>query len=171
MLLLALSGDAARPRLAAERRRGDDCYRRLLEASPDLSPARKACSTACAARWIGIGRPAPPDGGAHRPDALERYHKRVNPQLRQAVAACGAIREENFASMRRAGVRVRDVAGRATGPSSACRWRPSSWRRSSSWAARGVLRPVQAHTAAVGAIREGDFDVAYLLLPPRSWAD
>jgi two-component system, NtrC family, sensor histidine kinase KinB len=102
--------------------------------------------------------------GAGRPDALRRYHERVNPLLRRAVRVCAAIRERNFASMRHAGVRARDEARAALGiviaaflaalvPATAV----------SAWLARSVVVPVRTLSTSVEALRLGDFEQRVVL--------
>jgi NtrC-family two-component system sensor histidine kinase KinB len=160
-LLLALSGDAGRAvrELAAERRRGDDAYGRLL-AALDGEPAGGRSAALNLREEMDRYRAAGSElvAGARRPDGLERYHRHVNPLLRQAVAACGQIREETFESLRRAGVRARDEAGRATwvvaGVSVAAVVLATAV---SVWLARSVVRPVRALRECVEAVRQGDF--------------
>jgi NtrC-family two-component system sensor histidine kinase KinB len=158
-LLLALSGDTdrARPELAAERRRGDRCYEQLLAAlgGPGAAPSARGLREemeryrAAGSELVALVR---------RPDALERYHRHVNPLLRQAVASCGAVREETFESLRQAGLRARDEAGRATwvvaGLSAAAIALATAV---SAWLARSVVRPVRALTECVEAVRQSDF--------------
>jgi NtrC-family two-component system sensor histidine kinase KinB len=113
-LLLALSGDTGRAarELAGERRRGDRCYERLLAAEPAGGRPAALRLGAEMDRYRAAGSELVT--GLRRPDALERYHRHVNPLLRQAVASCGQLREGTFESLRQAGVRARDEAGRAT---------------------------------------------------------
>jgi NtrC-family two-component system sensor histidine kinase KinB len=161
-LLLALSGathQAARD-LAAERRRGDACYERLVAALGDGDAAGQTVAGALRAD-LDAYRAAGSElvAAARRPGALERYHTHVNPLLRRAVTVCGQIREENVSAMRRAGARARDEAGRATwvvaGLSVAALGLATCV---SVWLARSVLRPVRALTESVEALRQGDFD-------------
>jgi NtrC-family two-component system sensor histidine kinase KinB len=160
-LLLALSGDVDRARreLAAERRHGDGCYERLVR-SIDGDAGERAIAGSLRHEideYRAAGDSLLTEPG--RPDALETYHKRVNPLLRQAVASCGKIREENFKTMQEAGVRARDEAGRATwivvGVSAAAVLLATAV---SVWLARSVVRPVRELTGSVEAVREGDFD-------------
>jgi NtrC-family two-component system sensor histidine kinase KinB len=160
-LLLALSGDVERARreLDAERHRGDACHDRLRVSVAD-DPGERSIAESLR-REMDDYRAAGSAllAEANRPDALEVYHKRVNPLLRQAVASCGTIREENFKTMRQAGVRARDEAGRAT-------WIVAALSAAavllatavSVWLARSVVRPVRELTGSVEAVREGDFD-------------
>jgi NtrC-family two-component system sensor histidine kinase KinB len=159
-LLLALSGDAGRAarELAAARRRGDRCRERLLAAlggaGAGPSAARGLWEEMERYRTAGSELVA----GVRRPDALERYHRHVNPLLRQAVASCGQVREETFESLRQAGLRARDEAGRATwvvaGLSAAAIVLATAV---SAWLARSVVRPLRALTGCVKAVRQGDF--------------
>jgi NtrC-family two-component system sensor histidine kinase KinB len=161
-LLLALSGDMDRARreLASERHRGDECYRRLeaklqeggrveREIADSLKPevdAYRSAGTALIA-------------DSSKPDALERYHRQVNPLLRRAVASCDQVREENFKRMQEAGIRARDEASRATwvvvlmalvaiGIASVV----------AIWLLRSVVVPIQDLTASVDDLRQGNFD-------------
>src|SRR5205085_9737521 len=114
-LLLAISGDTARASraLRAERERGDDCLQELVAV---LNDAEQQTFAAALRKEVSAYRAAGSNllATARRPDALAHYHKDVNPLLRQAVATCGKVREENFVSMRQAGVRARDEARNAT---------------------------------------------------------
>ena len=161
-LLLALTGngDRARRELAVEREHGDACYSHLVEIlhrgnSAERSMARLLRQEMDDYRKAGAALVAE----AGRPDALENYHKRVNPLLRQAVASCDRIREENFGSMQQAGVRARDEAQSAT-------WVVAGVvvgtlflaTGVAVWLARSVIGPVRALTASVEAVRQGDFE-------------
>jgi NtrC-family two-component system sensor histidine kinase KinB len=159
-LLLALTGDRQRGQreLAAERERGQSAYRRLrgvLEAtgaSDGLAErlGQEIDAYQSAGSALVEGRP---------PDALSRYQQQINPLLRQAVATCARLREENIDSLRRAGVRARDQAGQAT-------WAVAGASLGalviailvSVWMARSVLVPVRALTDSVEAVRRGNFD-------------
>jgi NtrC-family two-component system sensor histidine kinase KinB len=160
-LLLAVSGDPAGAgrQLAAERRRGDDCYRRLLASVEDGDPEERALAAALSgeiASYRAAGSSLVAGGGR---DALERYHKGVNPLLRHAVATCARIREVNFKAMRQAGVRARDEARRATWVVALASVAAVTLASAVSfWLARSVLRPVRELTASVEALRQGDFD-------------
>jgi NtrC-family two-component system sensor histidine kinase KinB len=166
-LLLALSGAGGAEALAAARRRGDDGYRRLAEATATMTARERSLVGELGRdrdRYRAAGDAL--RSGDSRGDVLKRYHDQVNPLLRQAVARCGEIREESFAAMRQAGVDARDVAGTAT-------WGVFALAVASialaivvsAWLARSVLRPVQTLTQAVEAIRAGDFDRR---VPPAS---
>src|SRR5262249_50286127 len=94
-----------------------------------------------------------------RPDSLKRYHEQVNPLLRRAVQVCGEIREQNFASMRHAGVRARDEARAAlriviTASLAALVMATAV----AVWLARSVVRPVHRLSSSVEALRLGDFE-------------
>jgi NtrC-family two-component system sensor histidine kinase KinB len=156
-LLLALSGDTAGARraLAAERQRGDRCYTRLAEVL-NSDPAAQALRQQIDRYRTASSRLLAQAG---RPDALERYHRHVNPLLRQAVAGCGKIREGTFESLRLAGVRARDEAAWATRVIVAALVAAFVLVTAVSlWLARSVLRPVGALTESVEAVRRGDFD-------------
>jgi NtrC-family two-component system sensor histidine kinase KinB len=159
-LLLALSGDTAGARraLAAARRRGDECYRRLREVlAGDPSGPQAGDLGQALDRYRQAGDRLVAQAG--RPDALERYHRHVNPLLRQAVADCGQIREGTFESLRLAGVRARDEAAHATRVVAAMSVVALVVVTAVSvWLARGVLRPVRALTESVEAVRQGDFE-------------
>jgi NtrC-family two-component system sensor histidine kinase KinB len=160
-LLLALSGDTERAAraLAAERQRGDRCYRRLLAALGEGDREGRSAVTALRAdmdRYRAAGSALL--AAAARPDALARYHRQVNPLLRHAVTGAARIRERTFAALRQAGLAARDEAGQATGVVAgvsllavvlAC--------AVFAWLARTVVRPVRGLTECVEAVRHGDF--------------
>jgi NtrC-family two-component system sensor histidine kinase KinB len=161
-LVLAMAGDTGRAErnLAAERRRGEEAYARLLVRVGGRAPGEGQVVAALRAeidryRAAASGLVA----SAGSPGALERYHRSVNPLLRQAVASCGKVREENFRSMQAAGVRARDEARRAT-------WVVAGVSLAaivlatlvSVWLAGSVVPPVRELTASVEAVRLGDFD-------------
>jgi two-component system, NtrC family, sensor histidine kinase KinB len=161
-LLLALTGDADRARreLLVEREHGDASYARLVEILRTGSPAERSMAQTLGQEMEDYRKAgAAMIGGAGRPEALETYHKRVNPLLRQAVNSCGRIREENFVSMQQAGVRARDEANAAT-------WIVAGVvvgtlflaTGVAVWLARSVVGPVLALTASVEAVRQGDFE-------------
>jgi NtrC-family two-component system sensor histidine kinase KinB len=160
-LLLALGGDPDRARreLAQERRRGDHSYQRLLEVLTSAATEERQIAQRLRGE-IDRYRQAGDDLLATaRPTALERYHLRVNPLLRQAVASCGQLREENFRSMKDAGVRARDEASRATWLVSVVTVLAVVVTLVVAIAlARAILRPVQDLAAGVDALRRGDFD-------------
>jgi NtrC-family two-component system sensor histidine kinase KinB len=161
-LLLALSGDTQRANrdLLQERRRGDEDYQRLRSSLvgdgddgtailPDLQRARDRYRAAGSVLMERAGRP----------DALNHYHEHVNPLLRQAVQACDAIRERNFAAMRLAGVRARDEARAAARIVIAASLAALVLATIVAvWLARSVVRPVLTLSASVEALRQGDFD-------------
>jgi NtrC-family two-component system sensor histidine kinase KinB len=161
-LLLALSGERekTRPELVRERQRSDGCYERLLtqlangeaEERRIVVQLRHEIDAYRAAGDALLASPPPTD-------SLERYHVHVNPLLRQAVASCGAIREENFRSMQASGIRARDEAHRATwGVSLVAVVALLLAVAVAVWLARSVLKPVRELTAGVDALRQGDFD-------------
>jgi NtrC-family two-component system sensor histidine kinase KinB len=161
LLLQGLGGglDRTRRELALERGRGDDTYHRLLEVLPLGDTAERKIADRLREeidRYRAAGDELLTAG---QPTALERYHLRVNPLLRQAVTSCGQLREENFRSMQEAGIRARDEARRAT-------WLVSGVTVAAVLVAllvavglaRAVLRPVQDLAAGVEALRGGNFD-------------
>jgi NtrC-family two-component system sensor histidine kinase KinB len=161
-LLLALSGDTkgANRDLSEERRRGDEGYQRLrsrlVEDGDDgtmtLADLQRTRDDYRAAGSVLME-------GAGRPDALKHYHEHVNPLLRRAVRACGAIRERNFAAMRLAGVRARDEARAATRIVIAASLAALLLATIVAvWLARSVVRPVRTLSSSVEALRRGDFD-------------
>ena len=94
-----------------------------------------------------------------RAEGLERYHREVNPLLRQAVAAAGKIRDEHFRSTQAAAAWARDEARRATFIVSAIAL--AAFALSIVVAlrlARVVVWPLRELMRSVEAIREGDFD-------------
>lgn len=115
-LLLALAGDADRARreLQAQRRNFDQVYAQLagrVRGVPEqeaLANLRQDADNYRAAGDVLLASLAQPGG-------RERYHDRVNPALRRAVADCGRLREIGFHILEQAGVRARDDAWRATG--------------------------------------------------------
>jgi NtrC-family two-component system sensor histidine kinase KinB len=161
-LLLALSGDAegANRALFAERRRGDDAHERLRSRLAGAGDDGAAV-VADLGRTIGEYRAAASAlmEGAGRPDPLKRYHERVNPLLRRAVRACGAIRERYFASMRHAGVKARDEARAALRIVTAASLAALAMATAVAvWLARSVVRPIRTLSSSVEALRLGDFD-------------
>jgi two-component system, NtrC family, sensor histidine kinase KinB len=166
-LLLALSGDVDRSQreLAEVRRSGDDSYQGLVATLRNGTTEERKMAEVLRQemddyRKAGTALIAQ----AGRPNALESYHKRVNPLLRQAVNTCGRIREENFHRVQRAGVRARDEASRATwivtGVSGLALVLATVV---SVWLARSVVVPLQALTASVEAVRQGDFERRLIL--------
>jgi NtrC-family two-component system sensor histidine kinase KinB len=161
-LLLALSGnvDAARKQLAAEQQRGEEQYRRLLAVLREDEPEELRLARRLR-QELDQYRQAGSDllGIAADPAALKRYHKEVNPLLRQAVSTCAGIREGSFKQMQRAGIRARDEAGQAT-------WVVIAVSVAAvllasivaAWLARSILAPVRELTASVDALRQGNFD-------------
>jgi NtrC-family two-component system sensor histidine kinase KinB len=159
-LLLYLSGkfEQARSDLEAERRRGGRGFERLTQLVVEADEQalvvqlRQHIDRYRAAGDALLNRNGKPGG-------LEEYHLRVNPFLRQAVAACDQLREANFRSMQQAGVRARDEAARGTqlvlvislvtmlvGIMVAV------------WLARSILGPIRELMQSVESIRQGVFD-------------
>lgn len=161
-LLLFVSGDVNKARidLAAERRRGDTCFRRILWSLHDDEDEERAIAADLRLqidRYRAAGDELLASG--NKPRALEHYHRKVNPLLRQAVAECDKLREANFRAMRNAGIRARDESARSM-------WIVISISLLailigvvvSLWLARSVLRPVRELTDSVEDIRRGNFD-------------
>jgi NtrC-family two-component system sensor histidine kinase KinB len=161
-LLLFVAGDVekARQDLTAERRRGDSSYGAIaasLQTNEDEERAIVADLRGRIDRYRAAGDELLMAGSG--PGGLDRYHRTVNPLLRQAVAGCDKLREANFRQIEVAGVRARDEAGRGT------------WAvvvisalavliggAVAVWLARSVLGPVRELTRSVEAVRLGDFD-------------
>jgi NtrC-family two-component system sensor histidine kinase KinB len=159
-LLLALSGatGSAREALASERRHGDECLARLETA---LGEGQQGATGRAVAGEIRAYRSAGTAlvESSSKPDALARYHKEVNPLLRQAVASCASLREAAVDALRAAGTRASDEAGRATVAVAALSAVALVLAAAAAfWLARSVVPPVRALTEAVDAVREGDFD-------------
>jgi two-component system, NtrC family, sensor histidine kinase KinB len=161
-LLLALSGNVgvAREQLAAERRRGEEHYRALVGVVKDdeieeLALARQLRGELDEYRKAGSDL----IDAAGDPDSLKRYHERVNPLLREAVATCAKLREANFREMQLVGLRARDEAHRAT-------WVVVAVSIAgllsaivvAVWLARSIVVPIRELTDCVEALRLGDFD-------------
>lgn len=161
-LLLFLSGDVEKARhdLATERRRGDDGFEKLLGRLRDGEDDERQIAVALR-QQISRYRAAGDEllSQNDRTGGLERYHRHVNPLLRQAVAGCDQLREANFRSMQQAAIRARDEAARGTqlvtvisvllvvlGIGVAV------------WLARSILGPVRELTDSVVDIRQGNFD-------------
>jgi NtrC-family two-component system sensor histidine kinase KinB len=160
LLVVGEGGGGPAGALAGQRRQSDGCYDRLRAVverggeEEEKALVRRLRSEIDAYREAGAGL-----GAGDRSGMLTRYQRMVNPLLRRAVGTCGKIREVNFEMMRRAGVRARDEARRAT-------WVVAGAAAAavvlativSVWLARSVLRPVRALTESVEALRQGDFD-------------
>ena len=156
-LLLTVGGDrgTASRTLAEQQQRSDDCYRHLIAVlAGDHETAEVLRTNMDRYRAAGAGMVAP---GGHEA-SLERYHRRVNPLLRQAVATCAAIREGAFESLRQAGVHARDEADRDTRVVAGASFAALALVAAvSAWLARSVVRPVRELTESVDALRRGDF--------------
>jgi NtrC-family two-component system sensor histidine kinase KinB len=161
-LLLALGPDRDRARrdLDAERRRGDELLAQLAalleaEGGPGADRARELREAMDRYRRAGSELVAAGVG----PAAVARYHREVNPLLRQAVAACDRVHEESVRSLQQAGVRARDEAARATWVVGILSVAAVVLATAvSAWLARSVVGPVRALTESVEAVRLGDFD-------------
>lgn len=167
-LLLFLSGEAARARaeLTAERARGDAEFlalQLLLESRfPEHTPLRSQLQ-----RRLQDYRLAG-DALVERADqeSLERYHRQVNPQLRQAVAVCDQLRDAGFHAMQTASYRMETASRRGRRFVSALS--AGSFLlaiAAAAWLGRSVLGPIRQLTASVEAIRCGNFDHR---VPPAS---
>jgi NtrC-family two-component system sensor histidine kinase KinB len=161
-LLLFLSGEVEKARrdLDAERRRGNASYDKLLDRLQDGDEDEREIAAALRQqvdryREAGDNLLAQDD----RAGGLERYHRQVNPLLRQAVAGCDKLREANFRSMQQAGIRARDEAARGTQLVAAISVLTIVLGIGVAvWLARSILGPVRELTESVEAIRQGDFD-------------
>jgi NtrC-family two-component system sensor histidine kinase KinB len=161
-LLLVVEQGAGAPvgQLAPQRQRSDDCCERLLAVVQRVGEDEEKALVRRLRGEIDAYRAAGAElGEGSRSGVLTRYQRRVNPLLRRAVGTCGKIREVNFETMRRAGVRARDEARQAT-------WVVAGAGAAavvlatvvSVWLARSVLRPVRVLTDSVEALRQGEFD-------------
>lgn len=170
-LLLALAGQAeqAEREMAIERERQERFYGQLTEvyATDPIQGTGQPNWLLQLERHIEAYRAAGERLGAlateQTADLLE-YHRQINPQLRQVVATCDAIREENFQRMQQAGLRARDEAARGTRWVLAISGLTALLGISAAlWLARSVLGPVGQLTRALEQLRQGDFDsrVAY----------
>jgi two-component system, NtrC family, sensor histidine kinase KinB len=161
-LLLAVSGNAdlAPKQMEAVRQRGEERYQQLLSALKDDALGEQSLVLRLR-REIDDYRKEGSDliEAATEPDVLKRYHERVNPLLRQAVATCAKIREANFSQMQQAGIRARDEARKATFVVIAVSLVAVLMASVVAfWLARSILLPVRELTASVEALRLGDFD-------------
>jgi NtrC-family two-component system sensor histidine kinase KinB len=96
---------------------------------------------------------------ARQPEALDRYHRRVNPLLRRAVAAAEHIRDQHFRSTQEAAIWARDEARRATGIVTGIAFAALVLSVIVSFhLARVVIWPLRELTRSVDAIRHGDFE-------------
>ena len=161
-LLLSLTGDVenARRERDAERRRGDAGVESVLGLLRSRDDEERELAMALRGR-IDRYRSAGDELLSHddRAGGLERYHRKVNPLLRQAVAGCDKLREANFRTMQQAGVRARDEAARGTRLVVVISVLTASLGIAVAvWLARSVLTPERELTASVEAVRRGDFD-------------
>jgi two-component system, NtrC family, sensor histidine kinase KinB len=161
-LLLAVSGnrDAAGQQLTDERKRAEALFRQLDFAIKDDEIAERSLAARLRQEMDSYR-----DAGsklivdAREPTALQRYHERVNPLLRQAVATCAKIREANFKEMQDAGIQARDKARRATLVVIAVSVMAVLLASVVAfWLARSILLPVRELTASVEAMRQGNFE-------------
>lgn len=162
-LLLFVGGNVekARADLAAERRRGDGNFEKILATLQEDEDEERAIAADLRdriARYRAAGDELLASGG-DQPGGLDRYHRKVNPLLRRAVAGCDKLREANFRAMQEAGLRARDEAGRGTRFVTAVAFVTAlAGVVVAVWLARSVLRPIQELTASVEDIRRGNFD-------------
>jgi NtrC-family two-component system sensor histidine kinase KinB len=162
MTRLAVSGnlEAAQKQLATERKRGEEQYQQLNSAIKDEEVEERTLARQLLQEMDDY-RKAGSDllAAAGEPTALKRYHERVNPLLRQAVATCAKIREANFKEMQQAGIRARDEASQATWVVAAVSMAAVLLASVVAvWLARSILLPVRDLTASIEALRQGDFD-------------
>jgi len=91
-------------------------------------------------------------------EALVRYHRDVNPRLREAVADCGQIRESNFRAMKAAGVGARDEARRGIGIIGLVLGLAVAMSIAVALSlARTIVGPIRAITSSIEALRGGEF--------------
>ena len=161
-LLLAVNGDVekARRNLDQERRRGDASFQKLRDQLGTAVPEEQALAEKC---WQKIERYRQAGDGllgvAGEPDALAKYHRDVNPLLREAAGACDKLREANFRSMEEAGVQARDAASRGTRVVTLiAALAVLGCITVAAWLARSVIGPVRKLTDSMEAIRQGNFD-------------
>lgn len=94
-----------------------------------------------------------------QPDALDGYHRGVNPQLRRAVADAGRIRDQHFRSTQEAAAWARDEARRATGLVAGISLAALLLSVIVSFRlARRIVWPLRELTASVDAVGHGDFE-------------
>ena len=158
-LLLWLSGDTrAQRRLEAERLRVEASFVRLdaLLVTPSEHDAATALRRdidayqAAGDALIAVAR---------QPEALDGYHRGVNPLLRRAVADAGRMRDEHFRSTHEAAAWARDEARRATGIVAGISLAALGLSVIVSFRfARRIVWPLRVLTASVDAVRRGDFE-------------
>jgi two-component system, NtrC family, sensor histidine kinase KinB len=161
-LLLAVSGDVekARRNLADERRRGDGSFQKLRDQLRTADPKEQALAQES---WQKVEHYRKAGNEllemAGQSDALAKYHRDVNPLLRDATGACDKLREANFRSMEEAGVQARDEASRGTRVVTIIAiLAVLGGITVAVWLARSVIGPVRKLTASMEAVREGNFD-------------
>ena len=168
-LLRALSDGSARAGagLAVEQNRSDDSAERLKGRLNVDGPERAELAAEVDRQIAAYRREGANLLEQSRSDVtVERYHGDVNPLLRSAVQACGAIRERHFDAMRRAGIQARDQARRATGVVAlVCLTALLLATVVAAWLARSVVAPVRRLTESVEAVRRGEFDRRVELAP------
>ena len=159
-LLLALTDNVAPARadLQTQRAHFEDAYNSLL---PYMHDDDEKTAAAELRRHADDYRRVGDEflDALDRHNAIQRYHREVNPALRHAVADCQRIRELNFREMKGAGVKARDEARQATAIVAAIS--AAALVLSvivSTRLARSVLRPIQELTASVDGLGQGDFN-------------
>jgi NtrC-family two-component system sensor histidine kinase KinB len=166
-LLLSLSGDERRARkeLAQQRQRFDEAYARLR---PLMHNPEEEAAAAGLRRHADQYRAAGDAllATAGHSQAHRRYDERVNPALRQAVAACERIRDLSFRSMQSAGLQARDEAKWAAAVVAGLSFVACAVSvLVSIRLARAVLGPVHEIRAALEAVRLGNFDRRVSITP------
>jgi two-component system, NtrC family, sensor histidine kinase KinB len=158
-LLLGLSGDMhAEQHLAVERASVEASFARLdaLLVTPPEHEAAAALREhidayqAAGDRLIAV---------ALEPEALERYHRGVNPLLRRAVGDAERIQDQHFRSTHEAAAWARDEARRATGIVAGISLGALILSVIVSFRlARRIVWPLRVLTASVDAVRREDFE-------------
>jgi NtrC-family two-component system sensor histidine kinase KinB len=96
---------------------------------------------------------------ARDPEARLRYHEEVNPLLRRAVAGAARVRDDHFRKAQEVASWARDRAARATGILGALTVAALVVSLLVAlYLASAVVLPIRALTAAVEAMRRGDFE-------------
>jgi len=158
-LLLWLSGDTrAEAHLAVERASVEASFARLdaLLVTPPEHAAAAALRDhidayqAAGDQLIAVAR---------QPEALDGYHRGVNPLLRRAVGDAERIRDQHFRSTHEAAAWARDEARRATGIVAGISLGALLLSVIVSFRlARRIVWPLRILTASVDAVRRDDFE-------------
>jgi two-component system, NtrC family, sensor histidine kinase KinB len=158
-LLLWLSGDTrAETHLAVERASVEASFARLdaLLVTPPEHAAAAALREHIDAYQAAGDRLIPV---ARQPEALDRYHRGVNPLLRRAVGDAERIRDQHFRSTHEAAAWARDEARHATGIVTGISLGALLLSVIVSFRlARRIVWPLRVLTASVDAVRREDFE-------------